>query len=177
VEARRRDLTPLRRASNAVTSKRCQTWRTGRAVGKYGLRNQYWYTCPTAARSSRRTTTARSTRSTSRFRQRASVIARAAEAEDAGRVRYGFERYGKRPLQVTTNNISGVACRVRGVDDPLFAQTGSLTTALVSPWLVRSRRARIPQSSSAAEEVRARLTATISASLASIRFCTSRGRT
>jgi hypothetical protein len=23
-----------------------QTWRTGRAVGKYGLRNQYWYTCP-----------------------------------------------------------------------------------------------------------------------------------
>jgi hypothetical protein len=63
------------------------------------------------------------------------------------RVLYGLDKYGRRPLQVTTNNISGVACRVRGVDDPLFGQTGSLTTALVSPWLVP-----LSQSSKPAEQ-------------------------
>jgi DNA (cytosine-5)-methyltransferase 1 len=116
-----------------------QTWRVGRAVGKYGLRNQYWYTCPTCR--ALVTPYYYCALNAIDFSIPATRIGDRAEPlkpKTLARVRYGFERYGKRPLQVTTNNISGVACRVRGVDDPLFAQTGSLTTALVSPWLVNA---------------------------------------
>lgn len=114
-----------------------QTWRVGRSVGKYGLRNQYWYTCPTCR--ALVTPYYYCALNAIDFSIPATRIGDRPEPlkpKTLARVRYGFERYGKRPLHVTTNNISGVACRVRGVDDPLFAQTGSLTTALVSPWLV-----------------------------------------
>jgi hypothetical protein len=116
-----------------------QTWRSGRAVGKYGLRNQYWYTCP----SCRALVTpyyycALNAIDFSIPATRIGDRDEPLKPKTLARVRYGLERYGHRPLQVTTNNISGIACRVRGVDDPLFAQTGSLTTALVSPWLVNA---------------------------------------
>jgi DNA (cytosine-5)-methyltransferase 1 len=140
-----------------------QTWRTGRRVGKHGARNQYWYTCPTcrdvvmpyyfcALNAIDFSIPA------TRIGDRDEPL----KPKTRARVLYGLDKYGKRPLQVTTNNISGVACRVRGVDDPLFGQTGSLTTALVSPWLVPLSQSSKPpeqQVRSATGPVPARTTA------------------
>jgi hypothetical protein len=108
-----------------------QTWKTGRTVGKYGPRNQYVYTCPTCRAVV-----------TPYYYCALNALDFSIPAERIGdrkwplrprtleRVRYGLEKYGRRPLQVTVNNISGVSCRVRGVEDPLFGQTTSNTTAV-----------------------------------------------
>lgn len=112
-----------------------QTWKTGRAVGKYGPRNQYVYTCPTC----RAVVTpyyfcALNALDFSIPAVRIGDRPTPLRPRTLGRVRYGLEKYGRRPLQVTTNNTSGVSCRVRGVDAPLFGQTCSNTTAVVQPF-------------------------------------------
>lgn len=112
-----------------------QTWKTGRRVGKYGTRNQYVYTCPEC----RRAVTpyyycALNALDFSIAAERIGDRRRALKPRTLERIRYGLEKYGRRALQVTTNNVSGVACRVRGVDDPLFTATTSGTTALVAPF-------------------------------------------
>lgn len=120
-----------------------QTWRVDRkgqrTSGKYGDRNQYWYTCPTCRGVVQpyyfcALNAIDFSIPATRIGDRKEPL----KPNTLARVHYGFERFGRRPLQVTTNNISGVACRVRGADEALFGQTGSLTTALVSPWLVNA---------------------------------------
>lgn len=111
-----------------------QTWKSGRTVGKYGPRNQYVYTCPQC----RGVVTpyyfcALNALDFSIPATRIGDRPVPLRARTLERVRYGLEKYGRRALQVTTNNISGVSCRVRGVGDPLFGQTTSNTTALVAP--------------------------------------------
>jgi DNA (cytosine-5)-methyltransferase 1 len=120
-----------------------QTWKTGRSVGKYGPRNQYVYTCPRC----RAVVTPYyfcalnaldfSIPATRIGDRKVPLRARTIE-----RVRYGLEKYGRRALQVTTNNVSGISCRVRGVADPLFGQTTSNTTAVVAPFLVNDQMSR-----------------------------------
>lgn len=116
-----------------------QTWKRDRAVGKYGWRNQYVYTCPTC----RAVVTpfyycALNALDFSIPAIRIGDRPDPLKPRTLERVRYGLETYGRRALQVTTNNISGVSCRVRGVDAPLFGQTTSNTTAIVAPWLVNA---------------------------------------
>jgi DNA (cytosine-5)-methyltransferase 1 len=130
-----------------------QTWKTGRSVGKYGPRNQYVYTCPKCRAVV-----------TPYFFCALNALDFSIPAVRIGdrpvplrprtleRVRYGLEKYGRRPLQVTVNNKSGVSCRVRGVEDPLFGQTTSNTTAVIAPWLVNAGSNAF-RTRSAAEEV------------------------
>jgi DNA (cytosine-5)-methyltransferase 1 len=83
-----------------------QTWKTGRTVGKYGPRNQYVYTCPTC----RAVVTpyyfcALNALDFSIPAERIGDRKRPLKARTLERVRYGLEKYGRRALQVTTNNI------------------------------------------------------------------------
>jgi DNA (cytosine-5)-methyltransferase 1 len=117
-----------------------QTWKTGRSVGKYGPRNQYVYTCPRC----RAVVTpyyfcALNALDFSIPAVRIGDRPVPLRPRTLERVRFGLEKYGRRPLQVTVNNKSGVSCRVRGVEDPLFGQTTSNTTALIAPFLYVAR--------------------------------------
>lgn len=130
-------ITPMAPCAKCGVVEAKQTWRAGRTVGKHGLRNQYWYTCPNCRQVVNpfyfcALNAIDFSIPATRIGDRDEPL----KAKTLARVEYGLGKYGRRPLQVTTNNVSGIACRVRGVDDPLFGQTGSLTTALVSPWLV-----------------------------------------
>lgn len=50
------------------------------------------------------------------------------------RVRYGLERYGRRPLVITGRYTSGIDCRVRDAgNDPFPTQPGDASHALLSP--------------------------------------------
>jgi DNA (cytosine-5)-methyltransferase 1 len=118
-----------------------QTWKNGRAVGKYGPRNQYVYTCPTC----RATVTpyyfcAINALDFSIPAVRIGDRKTALKPKTLARVRYGLEKYGRRPLQITANNISGIGCRVRSADEPLFGQTTSNTTALLQPFAINTRQ-------------------------------------
>lgn len=54
------------------------------------------------------------------------------------RIRYGLERFGKRPLVIQTRQVSGIGYRVRPGDKPLGTVTGSGTDfGLCSPFIVR----------------------------------------
>jgi hypothetical protein len=82
-----------RRARSAASSRRVQTWKNGRTVGKYRFAVRLHL--PGAARPSRRSTTPRSTRSTSRSPRSASAIAtRPLKPRTLERIRYGLEKYG-----------------------------------------------------------------------------------
>lgn len=133
------DIRPRAHCSTCGDVEARQAFKSGRRVGKYGARNQYIYTCPSCklpvapyyfCALNVIDFTIPSVRIGDRDRP---LRPRTLE-----RVRYGLAKYGHRHLAVTTNNVSGVACRVRGADDPLFSQTCSNTTALVSPWIVRT---------------------------------------
>jgi DNA (cytosine-5)-methyltransferase 1 len=52
------------------------------------------------------------------------------------RIRYGLEKYGRRQLVIRTNMTSGLDCRVRGLEQPHFAQTASWLDGLFTPHLV-----------------------------------------
>ncbi|HXF23301.1 MAG TPA: DNA cytosine methyltransferase [Gemmatimonadaceae bacterium] len=131
------DITPRAHCPTCGDVDARQSFKAGRRVGKYGARNQYVYTCPVC----RNVVApyyfcALNALDLSIPAERIGDRKRALQPRTMERVRYGLEKYGRRPLQVTVNNISGVGCRVRGMDDSLFTQTGSGTTALVAPWLV-----------------------------------------
>lgn len=116
-----------------------QTWRQDRRAGKYGLKQQYWYTCP----SCRQVVEpfffcALNAIDFSIPAKRIGDRPKPLKPRTLERVRYGWERYGRRPLQVVVRHGSGVACRVRGVDEPLFSQTTERGQALVFPWLVNA---------------------------------------
>jgi DNA (cytosine-5)-methyltransferase 1 len=139
---RKADLTisPLAPCMQCGDVEALQCWKTGRRVGKYGPRNQYVYTCPKC----RRVVTpyyfcALNALDFSIPAVRIGDRKRPLKPRTLERVRYGLEKYGRRALQVTVNNKSGVSCRVRGVEDPLFGQTTSNTTAVVSPFLYVAR--------------------------------------
>lgn len=114
-----------------------QSWKNGRTVGKYGARNQYVYTCPKC-----RATVlpyyfcALNALDFSIPAKRIGDRDYPLKPKTLARVQYGLDTYGSRPLQVTVNNVSGLECRVRGVDRELFGQTTSNTTALVAPFLL-----------------------------------------
>lgn len=114
-----------------------QSWKTGRRVGKYGARNQYIYTCPTChAAVTPYYFCALNALDFSIPAERIGDRKKPLKARTLGRVRFGLDTYGNRPLQVTVNQVSGVSCRVRGLDSPLFGQTGSNTVAVVAPWML-----------------------------------------
>jgi DNA (cytosine-5)-methyltransferase 1 len=117
-----------------------QTWKTGRSVGKYGPRNQYLYTCPTC----RGVVTpyyfcAINALDFSIPAVRIGDRKKPLVGKTLNRVQFGLDKYGSRALQITTNNLSGLGCRVRSVEEPLFGQTTSNTTAVVAPFLYVAR--------------------------------------
>lgn len=116
-----------------------QAFKNGRTVGKYGVRNQYVYTCtscrlPVAPYYFCALNAVDLTIPSVRIGDRKTPL----KPRTLERIRYGLTKYGHRELIITANQKSGVACRVRGGEDPLFAMMTSLTTALVSPWIVRT---------------------------------------
>lgn len=125
-----------------------QTWKNGNTVGKYGDKRQYVYTCPTC-----RTTVmpyyfcALNALDFSIPAVRIGDRPVPLKPKTLARVRFGLEKYGRRVLQVTTNNISGLGCRVREAEEPLFGQTTSNTTAIVAPWMFGLAQSSAPPES------------------------------
>lgn len=130
-------ITPLAPCAKCGDVEARQTWKGERRVGKYGDRNQYIYSCPKChAPVQPYYYCALNALDFSIPAQRIGDRDRPLRPRTLERVRYGLEKYGRRALQVTVNNKSGVACRVRAMEDPLFAMTTSNTTALIAPWVV-----------------------------------------
>lgn len=132
-------ITPLAHCEQCGDVEARQSWKTGRSVGKYGKRNQYLYTCPIC-----RVVVmpyyfcALNALDLSIPAQRIGDRPIPLKPRTRGRVQYGLDTYGSRGLQVTVNNKSGVSCRVRSLEQPLFTQACSNTTAVVSPVLVNA---------------------------------------
>lgn len=108
-----------------------QAWKRARTIGKY--RQQYDYTCPAC----------RGTVSPYYFAalnaidfnlaaERIGDRKRPLRPRTMERVRFGLEKYGRRPIIVRTNMTTDSG-RVRGMLDPHLAQTASWLDSIVSP--------------------------------------------
>lgn len=61
------------------------------------------------------------------------------------RIRYGLEKYGRKPLIVTGRYTSGIYCRVRDAsNEPMPTQPGDASHAVVFPWLVETGHTQSP---------------------------------
>jgi DNA (cytosine-5)-methyltransferase 1 len=129
------DLRPKAPCAKCGVVEAVQTWKNGRTVGKY--RFQYLYTCPTC----RAAVTpfyyaALNAIDFSVAAERIGDRARPLKERTLERIRFGLEKYGKRPLIVRTNMTSGIETRVRGLDEPHLTQTASWLDAYVAPFVV-----------------------------------------
>lgn len=120
-----------------------QAWKPGRTIGKY--RRQYAYHCPRCAGEvTPYYYAALNALDFSLAAERIGDRRRALRPRTMERIRFGLERYGRRPILVRTNMTSGVGCRVRGLEAPHFTQTASWLESIVqpAPFLVSEQMSR-----------------------------------
>jgi DNA (cytosine-5)-methyltransferase 1 len=153
-----------------------QTWKNGRAVGKY--RTQYIYTCPTCRSEVQPFYfAALNALDLSLPAQRIGDRSRALRPRTLDRIRFGLEKYGNRSLLVTTNQTNRLGGRVRTTLHPHFTQPACNVTGLVQPHVLvdtgyshsNSRRTR------GLEEPLPSQTAQLSAALVGLPFITNAG--
>lgn len=124
-----------------------QAWKNGRTVGKY--KQQYVYACP-KCRSELNPYyfAALNAIDLSLPAERIGDRERPLRPRTMERIRFGLEKYGRRPLMVRTNMTTDSG-RVRDLlSDPALTQTGSLLDAFVSPppFLIDTTRTQERQS-------------------------------
>lgn len=133
------DIRPRARCAACGDVEARQAWKNGRRVGKYGPRNQYVYSCARCQLPV-----------DPYFFCALNAIDFAIPSQRIGdrkvplkprtfeRVRYGLGKFGHRYLVITANHTNHARSQVRGIDRAIFAQTTKGSTALISPWIVRT---------------------------------------
>lgn len=112
-----------------------QTWKNGRAVGKY--RTQYIYTCPKCRLDVQPYYFAALNAIDLKLAgQRIGDRNEPLKPRTLARIEYGLEKYGRQILIVTTNQTNRLGGRVRSVLAPHFTQPASNVHGVVTPSFV-----------------------------------------
>lgn len=118
--------------------KSVQTWKNpAKRWGKY--KQQYIYCCPSCAKQVEPYYYAAFncidwSISGTRIGDRKKPLA----AKTMARIRYGYEKYGKTPLVITSRYTSGIQCRVKNLSGVIPTHPGDSSHGLFNPYLVYS---------------------------------------